>query len=207
MSARGAGTSGRGRGTEPRALPLAFHARPAVELAPALLGHVLVRRSPEGVTAGRIVETEAYPGPEDPASHAAARIGRTDRNAPLFGPPGTAYVHRNYGVHWCFNVVAAPVGKPEGVLIRAVEPLHGLDLMRARRGRDDLTNGPGRLGRAFALGPELQGHPLDRAPVWIEEGEPVPPDALVVTTRVGIRLGAASPWRWYDARSRWVSRR
>lgn len=191
-----------------RALPLSFHARPAVELAPALLGRVLVRLTPDGRTAGRIVETEAYPGPEDPASHAAARIGRTRRNEPLFGPAGTAYIHRNYGIHWCFNVVAAAEGKPEGVLVRAVEPLDGEALMRRRRGgRPELTNGPGRLGAAFALGPDLQGHRLDRAPLWIEPGEPVPDGAMVSTARVGIRRATDRPWRWYDGRSEWVSRR
>ncbi len=191
-----------------RALPLSFHARPAVDLAPALLGHVLVRESPDGRVAGRIVETEAYPGPEDPASHAAGRIGRTRRNAPLFGPPGTVYIHRNYGIHWCFNVVAAEEGKPEGVLVRALEPLEGQAVMRRRRGgRPELTSGPGRLGAALALGPELQGHVLDRPPLWIERGEPVPDSDVVATRRVGIRRAADRPWRWYDGRSEWVSRR
>ncbi|MFO7586929.1 MAG: DNA-3-methyladenine glycosylase [Gemmatimonadota bacterium] len=191
-----------------RALPQSFHARPAVELARALLGRVLVGVTPAGRTSGRIVETEAYPGPEDPASHAAGRIGRTRRNEPLFGPPGTAYIHRNYGVHWCFNVVAATEGKPEGVLVRAVEPLEGAELMRKRRGgRPDLTNGPGRLAAAFALGPDLQGHRLDRAPLWIEAGEAVPDDEVVATVRIGIRRAADRPWRWYDGRSDWVSRR
>ena len=178
-----------------------------MELAPALLGVVLVRVTEDGLTSGRIVETEAYPGPEDPASHAAARIGRTRRNAPLFGPPGTVYVHCNYGVHWCINVVAATAGKPEGVLIRALEPIDGLDLMRARRGRPELTNGPGRLGRAFALGPDLNGLPLDRPPIWLEPGEVVSPRFRVCTPRVGISRAVERPWRWYDGRSDWVSRR
>ena len=179
-----------------------------MELAPALLGRVLVRTTPDGRVAGRIVETEAYPGPEDPASHAAGRIGRTPRNDPLFGPAGTVYIHRNYGIHWCFNVVAADVGKPEGVLVRAVAPLEGLPLMRERRGgRPELTNGPGRLGAAFALGSELQGHLLDRPPLWIEDGDPVPESEIVATRRVGIRRAADRPWRWFDGRSEWVSRR
>jgi DNA-3-methyladenine glycosylase len=169
---------------------------------------VLTRVTPDGRVSGRIVETEAYPGPEDPASHAAERIGRTPRNDPLFGPPGTVYIHRNYGIHWCFNVVAAEEGKPEGVLVRAVAPLEGVALMRARRsGRAELTSGPGRLGAAFALGPELQGHPLDHVPLWIEDGDSVPSSDVVVTRRVGIRRAAERPWRWYDGRSEWVSRR
>ncbi len=196
------------RGGDPsRALSRQFFARPAVDVAPDLLGRVLVRRSPDGLTTGRIVETEAYPGPADPASHAAERIGRTARNDPLFGPPGTIYMHCNYGIHWCLNVVTAETGKPEGVLIRAVEPLEGRDVMLRRRGRPELTSGPGRLGEAFGLGPELQGHRLDREPVWIEPGNPVAPERVVCTTRIGIRHAAERPWRWYDADSEWVSRR
>jgi len=201
------GEQGARDGDPARALPVEFYARPALELAPELLGRILVRLSADGLTSGRIVETEAYPGPEDPASHAAARIGRTRRNDPLFGPPGTVYMHCNYGVHWCLNAVAAEEGKPEGILIRAVEPLVGRELMLRRRGRSELTNGPGRLGQAFDLGTDLQRHPLDRAPVWIEPGVPVEPGDRVATTRIGIRRAAEKPWRWYDARSSWVSRR
>ncbi len=196
------------RGGDPaRALSLGFYARPAIEVAPDLLGRILVRSSADGLTTGRIVETEAYPGPEDPASHAAERIGRTRRNDPLFGRPGTVYMHCNYGIHWCLNAVAADEGVPEGVLIRAVEPLVGHDLMMQRRGRSDLTNGPGRLGAAFELGPELQRHRLDRAPLWIEPGVPVPPADRVATERIGISRAVDRPWRWYDSTSPWVSRR
>ena len=204
---RGADGTGARGGDPSRALSSAFFARSGIEVAPDLLGRVLLRRSREGLTSGRIVETEAYPGPEDPASHAAERIGRTERNDPLFGPPGTIYMHCNYGVHWCLNAVTAAPGKPEGVLIRAVEPLEGGEIMLRRRGRPELTNGPGRLGQAFALGPELQGHRLDRPPVWIESGEPVLRDRVVQTTRIGIRRAADRRWRWYDADSRWISRR
>jgi DNA-3-methyladenine glycosylase len=189
------------------AVRLEFYSRPAVELGPLLIGLIVVRWTEEGVSAGRIVETEAYPGPEDPASHAAGRIGRTRRNDPLFGPPGTVYMHCNYGVHWCMNIVAASEGKPEGVLIRALEPVSGLELMRARRGRAELTNGPGRLGEALALGPEFSRHRLDRSPLWLEPGEPVSPDLLVSSTRIGISRATARPWRWYDAGSDWVSKR
>ncbi len=196
------------RGGDPaRALPMAFYARPAIELAPDLLGRILVRLSADGLTSGRIVETEAYPGPGDPASHAAARIGRTLRNDPLFGPPGTVYMHCNYGVHWCLNAVAADEEMPEGVLIRAVEPLVGRELMLRRRGRSELTNGPGRLGQAFDLGADLQRHPLDRAPVWIESGHLVDSVDRICTTRIGIRRAADRLWRWYDGTSSWVSRR
>lgn len=189
-------------------LPPAFYARPAVAVARDLLGRLLVSQQGGRRVAGRIVEAEAYAGSADPASHAAERIGRTARNDPLFGPPGTAYVHCNYGVHWCFNAVVAEHGAPEGVLIRALEPVEGEPLMRERRGGcDDLTNGPARLAQALGLGPELQGHRLDRPPVWLEEGEPVEAPDVVQTTRIGIRRGADLPYRFYDRRSRWVSRR
>lgn len=190
-----------------RALRAPFFARPARLVAPDLLGTLLVSEIGGVLTAGRIVETEAYEGPGDPASHAADRIGRTPRNQALFGPPGTAYLHLNYGVHWCFNAVTDVEGSPHGVLIRAVAPVHGEGIMRSRRGRDELTNGPARLAQALGLGPDLQGHPLDAPPVWIEEGSPVPPGSLVTTTRIGITKGAASPLRFYDERSPWVSRR
>jgi len=189
------------------ALRAPFFARPARVVAPELLGALVVSEVGGVRTAGRIVETEAYEGPDDPASHAAARIGRTPRNEGLFGPPGTAYVHLNYGVHWCFNAVTDVEGTPHGVLIRALEPVAGQAYMRSRRGRDDLTNGPARLAQALGIGPDLQGHRLDGPPVWIERGLPVPAEALVTTTRIGISKGADLPWRFHDSRSRWVSRR
>ena len=158
-------------------------------------------------TAGRIVETEAYTGPEDDACHAAERIGRTKRNEPLFGPPGTAYIHRNYGIHWLLNVVTGPEGFPAGVLLRALEPYEGIEVMRRRRGRDELTNGPARLAQALAVGPELQSHRLDRHPLSLHRGEPVPAAEIEVTTRIGISRAADRPLRFYDRRSRWISRR
>ena len=175
-------------------------------MAPDLLGAVLVSTIGGVRTSGRIVETEAYEGPADPASHAAARIGRTRRNEGLFGPPGTVYMHLNYGVHWCFNAVTDAEGSPHGVLIRALEPLEGEDVMRWRRGRDQLTNGPARLAQALGLGPDLQGHRLDAPPVWIEAGTGVPPESRVTTSRIGIARGVDLLFRFYDGRSRWVSR-
>lgn len=187
-----------------------FYARSALEVARALLGCVLTREGPGGApaVAGRIVETEAYTGLDDPASHAAARIGRTARNDPLFGPPGTAYVHLNYGIHWCLNAVSGTEGVPSGVLIRALEPLEGLETMRGRRdGRDDLTNGPGRLTQALAIGPELQRHPLDRTPLRITPGEPVPDVHVGRSSRIGISRATDRPYRFTDDRSEWLSRK
>jgi DNA-3-methyladenine glycosylase len=158
-------------------------------------------------TGGRIVETEAYPGPDDPACHAASRIGRTRRNAPLYGPPGTAYIHMNYGIHWLMNVVTGREGFPAGVLIRALEPLDGVDVMRSRRGRDELTNGPARVTQALAVGPEVQSHRLDRSPLWFSAGDPVSDRDVETTTRIGISQAVDRPLRYYDCRSEWISKR
>ena len=188
-------------------LPASFYRRPAAEVAEALLGCRLVSLVGGERTAGRIVETEAYTGPDDPASHAAASIGRTERNDPLFGPPGTAYVHLNYGIHRCLNAVTGEEGHPAGVLLRALAPEEGEGVMRRRREHDELTSGPGRLTQALGVNEELQRHPLSEPPLWIEAGEDVPPAEVVRTTRVGISKGVEKPLRFYDARSRWVSRR
>ncbi|MFQ5889997.1 MAG: DNA-3-methyladenine glycosylase [Gemmatimonadota bacterium] len=188
-------------------LRVGFNARPAARVARDLLGQLVVTERSGRRTAGVIVETEAYTGPEDPASHAAASIGRTPRNDPLFGPPGSAYFHMNYGVHWLLNVVTGPEGLPAGVLIRALEPVVGEQLMRRRRGRGELTNGPGRLVEALGVGPELQRHPLDRPPLWLARGTRVPDESVIRTTRIGVSKGSHLPLRFYDSRSRWVSRR
>jgi DNA-3-methyladenine glycosylase len=114
-------------------LQAVFYARPAQEVARDLLGRLLVSRIDSETVVARIVETEAYVGPHDPASHAAERIGRTARNAAMFGSPGTAYVYRIYGIHWCLNAVTGPIGFPAAVLIRALEPVAGLAVMERRR--------------------------------------------------------------------------
>ena len=186
-----------------------FYARSALEVARDLLGMTLTREGPEqGVrVSGRIVETEAYTGADDPASHAAARIGRTERNDPLFGPPGIAYVHLNYGIHWCLNAVTGAEGDASGVLIRALEPLEGLETMRRRRdGRDELTSGPGRLTQALAIGPELQRHPLDEPPLIISPGREVPAVHVGRSPRIGISRAADRLYRFTDERSAWLSR-
>jgi DNA-3-methyladenine glycosylase len=193
-----------------RGAPLAasFYARDTETVARDLLGCVLECHSADGVTSGRIVETEAYVGEHDLACHAAA--GRTNRTAPLYGPPGMAYVYFIYGVHWCVNAVTRDEGLPSAVLIRALEPVAGIDLMRRRRPaarRDvDLTNGPGKLCAALGITREHNALPLHRPPIVIRGGEPVPASRVEITPRIGIRHAADWPLRWIVADSPYVSR-
>lgn len=155
-----------------------------------------------------IVETEAYAGADDPASHAATRAGKTERNAVMFGPAGRAYVYRSYGVHWCMNVVTGEEGTPQAVLIRGVEPLSGEDVMSDRRhGRDPLAAGPGRVGEAFGISGALYGHDLSRDPLRLLSGWHVPDDLVEVTSRVGVSAAADWPYRFYVRGSSGVSRR
>jgi DNA-3-methyladenine glycosylase len=193
-----------------RPLALSFFDRPAERVARELLGAYLVSDCRRARCVGRIVETEAYPGPHDPASHAAASVGRTARNDPMFGPPGTAYIHLNFGIHWCLNVVVRREGYPAAVLIRALEPVEGLaTIRRRRRGRPNhqLTSGPAKLTQALAISPSLQRHRLTEPPLFIARGEPIPSRALARATRVGITRGTEKQWRFYDRRSAFVSRR
>lgn len=190
-------------------LSLDFYDGPAEKVARELLGAYLVSDVGGDRCVGRIVETEAYPGPHDPASHAARSIGRTARNDPMFGPPGTAYVHLNFGIHWCLNAVVGAEGYPAAVLIRAAEPVSGLELMRRRRtGRSDreLMSGPGKLVQALGIGPDLQRHRLSGPPLVICPGERLPDERVVRTTRIGISRGADREWRYCDATSPWLSR-
>jgi len=152
---------------------------------------------------GVIVETEAY-GPDDPASHAYG--GRTGRNATMFGPPGRLYVYRSYGVHWCANAVCGDEGVGTAVLLRALEPTHGIDRMRARRGLDDLVllcAGPGRLTEALGLRGEHDGLRIDRPPLELVPGDQVD---VVAGARVGITRAVDRPWRYSLRGSSFVSR-
>jgi DNA-3-methyladenine glycosylase len=190
--------------TAPR-LPRSFYARPSTELAPELLGHVLVRRSPDGSrSSARIVEVEAYE-PDDPASHAFR--GQTPRNATMFGPAGHLYVYFTYGMHFCMNAVARGPGEGSAVLLRAGEPLEGLWEMRARRGREDvrdLCSGPARLAQALAIGRDVDGADLvDGDAIWIERGARI--GAIGVGPRVGVHE-VDRPWRFWLDGSPFVSR-
>src|SRR3954447_1303240 len=177
-----------------------FFARSVHEVAPDLIGVTLLV---DGV-GGRIVEVEAY-DQEDPAAHGYR--GRTARNASMFGPPGHAYVYRSHGIHWCVNFVCAAEGVADAVLIRALEPTEGLDVMRRRRGVDDdrlLCAGPGRLCQALGIPGGPAGLPLARPPFRLERRSDEP--ELVRGPRIGISRPAELPWRSGLAGSRYLSR-
>lgn len=190
----------------PRLLPRSFYDRPTLDVAAGLLGKVLVHRVDGIETSGVIVEVEAYIGESDPACHAAP--GPTARNAPLYGPPGYAYVYLNYGIHCLVNVVTEPAGSPAAVLIRALDPLDGIEAMRARRQRPskgrssiprtmntaDLCRGPGNL--TVAMGITLAENRVDLLGrrLWLED-RGVRVDAPAWTPRVGIRVGTDRLWR------------
>jgi DNA-3-methyladenine glycosylase len=189
----------------PRRLARATLARSAFEVAPDLLGAVIARREDDGtVTRAVLVETEAY-GPDDPASHAFP--GPTPRNRAMFARAGTLYVYLVYGVHHCANVVTSVPGVGSAVLLRAAEPVEGLERMRARRpgaSDRDLCRGPGRLAAALGLTRRSDGEDLIGGErVWLERGRPV--DDIVAGPRVGIRVATARPWRFAVAGSRFVS--
>jgi DNA-3-methyladenine glycosylase len=159
------------------------------------------------LTVGMIVETEAYHGPDDPASHAATRAGKTARNAAMFGPAGRAYVYRIYGMHWCVNVVTGAEGDPQAVLVRALDPVAGQETMLRRRGRAaGLASGPGRLCQALGITGALYGHDLTRPPLEIRPGGPVAEDEVEVSGRIGVRAAADWPRRYYVRGNAAVSR-
>jgi DNA-3-methyladenine glycosylase len=176
--------------------------RDSLEVAPELLGKVLVRGGPGAhpLRAGRIVEVEAYRGAEDPASHAYR--GETPRVRTMFGPPGHLYVYFTYGMHWCANVVCGDEGEGSAVLIRALAPLVGHDLMEAARGRAakrhrDLCSGPAKLAQALEIDGDLDGADLvDGTAVWLLDDGTAPPAAPQRTRRVGISVGVEPEWRW-----------
>jgi DNA-3-methyladenine glycosylase len=182
--------------------------RPADVVARELLGALVVSTAGGARAVGRIVETEAYLGREDAASH-GYRLRRTSRNAALFGEPGTWYVYLSYGVHWCANLVCQRRGEASAVLLRALEPLEGLDVMRSRRGGVAdrlLCAGPGRLCAALGIGPELDGQPMRSGPVIVVAGAPLPDAEVHVGWRIGITKAVAEPLRFLERNSRWVSR-
>ncbi len=189
-------------------LPAGFYVRDTEHVSRELLGCVLECTTAEGKASGIIVETEAYIGEHDPACHAAA--GRTRRTDPLYGRPGIAYVYFIYGMYWCVNAVTRAEGLPSAVLIRALEPLAGIELMRARRGslRSDLelTSGPCKLCIALGIGARHNGASLQRGSLVIRDGERVADRNVVVAPRIGIRKAADWPLRWFVRGNAFVSK-
>ncbi|MBP1606342.1 MAG: 3-methyladenine glycosylase [Acidobacteria bacterium] len=184
-------------------LPRAFYDRPTLEVARDLIGKLLVHVTKAGRASGVIVEVEAYIGENDPACHASA--GPTRRNAPLYGPPGRAYVYFNYGMHYLVNAVTEASGRPAAVLIRALDPREGVDLMRRRRARTsgrsadafgthELCRGPGNLTRALAIGRRQNRVSLSGGRLHIEDVG-LDPGPVAWSPRIGIRVGTERLWR------------
>lgn len=190
-------------------LPEEYYAGDTVQVARSLLGKVMVHLSPEGCTSGIIVETEAYLSKDDPACHAAR--GKTKRNAAMFGPPGRAYVYFIYGNYYCFNVVTNIEGVGEAVLVRALQPLEGLELMQKRRGKllkpASLANGPGKLCIAMGITWEHNAISLQGPPLFITKGFKIDASLIGSSGRIGIKLGQDKPWRFFIKGNSFLSRR
>ncbi|MEP7122743.1 MAG: DNA-3-methyladenine glycosylase [Byssovorax sp.] len=189
-------------------LPRDFYARSVLTVARDCIGKVLVHATPEGLVAGRIVETEAYRGPDDLAAHSSGGR-RTKRTEAMFGPPGHAYLYLLYGMHWALNLVAGLEGEPHAVLVRAVEPLIGEGLMAARRGVAStsvtLCNGPGKLCAAFGLDQSAYGQDLCAGPLHLAPG---PRGAVGQSPRINVDYAgswAKKPWRYHERGNRYVS--
>ncbi len=195
-------------------IPPSFFARSTLEVAPELLGQWIVRHTPEdSPLIARIVEVEAYTA-DDPACHAYSlaqnpRRPRTGRSADLFAAPGLTYIYLNYGTHWLLNVITEPEGIAGAVLIRAVEPLYGIERMhqnRPVRHAQELTNGPGKLTQALGITGDLHLHPTNQPPLQFAFAPEVPPEPIVQTPRIGIRRGTHLPWRFLLKGNPFVSR-
>ena len=193
----------------PIPLGRSFYERGTVRVAKHLLGKLLMRRLGATVLKGMIVEAEAYRGNDDPASHAYGGITR--RNGGMFGAPGHAYVYFTYGMHYCLNVTTEPIGQPGAVLIRAAQPLRGIDrMMKERRTQriKDLANGPAKLTQAFDITKALNGYDLTLGRrLYIGESDNPEPVHIVSTSRIGIRVGLEKPWRFLIQGNPFVSRR
>ena len=194
----------------PIKLPRSFYSRSTLDVANDLLGKVLIRRLGRRKLAGRIVETEAYVGPHDLACHASK--GHTPRTAVMFGPPGFAYVYMIYGFYFCLNVVTEPEGYPAAVLIRAVEPLEGVDLMKTLRSHPvrhtNIASGPGKLCMAMSIDKQLNGADLLGTTIWIEDRN-IDREAILTSPRVGVDYAGEykdKPWRFFVDGSPHVSR-
>ena len=186
-----------------------FYKQDTIEIAKSLLGKILVHDAPEGTTAGRIVETEAYLGPEDQAAHSSGGR-RTARNEVMYGEKGHAYVYFIYGMYFCFNITTGIlVGKPEAVLLRALEPISGQDLMIKRRGtKINLTNGPSRLCIAMGITKLQNQFDLTTSSLYIEDAKQISSSEIVKATRVGVDYAGEwknKMWRFYIKGNSFVS--
>ena len=189
-----------------------FYQQDVITVSKELLGKILVHQSREGTTTGRIVETEAYRGPEDQAAHSSGGR-RTARNEVMFGQKGVAYVYFIYGLYHCFNIIAGNVpGKPEAVLIRALEPMAGKEIMVKRRGQQvklsNLTNGPSKMCIAMGISKGQNKIGLTTPPLCIKEAPLVPQEEIVETTRIGVDYSGewkSKAWRFYIRDNRFVS--
>jgi DNA-3-methyladenine glycosylase len=188
-------------------LPRSFYLRPTLDIARDLPGRILVHRSPKGTLAGRIVEVEAYLGSADPAAH--TYHGRTDRNASMFLRGGHLYVYFTYGMHFCANVVTEEAGIGHACLIRAVEPILGVEEMQRRRKTERvtaLTSGPAKLCQAFSISRRHNGLDLLHSPITLHAGVPAAPHEIETTVRIGIAQGKALPYRFVVRGSAYTSR-
>lgn len=193
-----------------RPLPRTFYERNTIQVAKDLLGKILIRRTAEGQMTGRIVETEAYRGSDDPASHAYR--GATQRSRLMFGRGGIAYVYYVYGFHHCLNATTESPGTAGAVLIRAIEPLGGIKNMRLNRPlprhsrAEDLTNGPGKLAKAMNVTLKLNGTDLTTiGALYIAGRESATPPPISTSTRVGVKKGSRRPWRFFTRDNEFVS--
>jgi len=187
-----------------RKLKRAFYLRPTLDIARDLIGKFLVYRHDDEYLAARLVEVEAYIGEDDPACHAA--VGKTARNEMMYGPGGYSYIYFIYGMYHCLNVVTEQKGFPAAVLIRGAEPVDGLDYMRQNYGSDRprITNGPGKLCRAFGLSREHNGLDLTGPVLYIED-RGYHAGRIEISPRIGIKKGTAKKWRFFDPDSAYVS--
>jgi DNA-3-methyladenine glycosylase len=189
-----------------RKLDRKFYDRPTLQVAKELLGKYLVIQKDGHLLSGKIVETEAYIGFKDPASHAYR--GMTPRNQVMFGDPGYAYVYLTYGMHHCLNLVTEKKGYPAAVLIRALQPAEGIELMKKRRGRqnlEDLTSGPAKLCQALGIDRSLNGADLCSDIIYVEDRGGVVKE-IVSSTRIGINEGKKKKWRFFIKNNEFVSR-
>ncbi len=192
-------------------LPRSFYTRPALLVAKNLLGKILVRKNGKKILSGMIVEVEAYGGAKDPASH--AYHGRTRRNEVMFREGGYLYVYFTYGMHFCANVVTGKKDAGEAVLIRAVEPVAGMEVMKKNRRFDKsagtmhtLTNGPAKLCQAFGIKGKDNGIDLLGHEIYLTAGKPIPKSKIGISTRIGISRGKEMQWRFFILENKWISK-